>query len=409
MATADEVQLQAALDYVAGDRNGTVLASAGGFATAAPITFTATHYGCRLVGQGMQSTILSRIAGGTHDIIDLGSAAAFTYHTELANLQLSGANTWTGGDPPTGVGVGLKIVQCDSVKLSNVMVNFFQDDIWVTTGTQYMLWDWVICQNFTQYGVKFDQVSGDPGHYLFNSVQVSIADDAENCHAIHFAAATSKFFEPIVWNDLSIWCPADAVVGSYGVYLTTAAAQASDVDNMTFNGGMFEGCYYGLYVGDTACRNIVFNGTVFEGLTRMFKGIVGSNYVGDVFLNNAYFKDITSGSAQAVDSGELGWVYLDGCKFYGNDLNISGTRYSASNCEDWVTENWGTATVASGQTHIDVTHGLITTPTRVIVSPTLLSDATHWWVTGKGATEFIINVDQDPGVGTATFDWHAKV
>jgi hypothetical protein len=72
-------------------------------------------------------------------------------------------------------------------------------------------------------------------------------------------------------------------------------------------------------------------------------------------------------------------------------------------------ETWGTATVASGQTHIDVTHGLSATPTRVLVTPTLLSDVTHWWVTGKGATEFIINVDQDPGVGTATFDWCAKV
>jgi len=57
--------------------------------------------------------------------------------------------------------------------------------VWVTEGTQYMLWDWIIIQNFSRYGIYFDQLSGNPGHYLLNSAQVSIPDSTNNVTAIY--------------------------------------------------------------------------------------------------------------------------------------------------------------------------------------------------------------------------------
>lgn len=76
------------------------------------------------------------------------------------------------------------------------------------------------------------------------------------------------------------------------------------------------------------------------------------------------------------------------------------------------TENSGTAIVASGTTSIVVNHGLDVTPTAddVSVTPTNnLGTATKFWIDTLTATQFTINVDADPGAGTATFAWRAAV
>lgn len=68
----------------------------------------------------------------------------------------------------------------------------------------------------------------------------------------------------------------------------------------------------------------------------------------------------------------------------------------------------GLATVPNGATFVDVTHNYPTTPTAsdVQVTPTNdLGNATKFWISTVGATTFRINVDADPGAGTATFAW----
>lgn len=76
-----------------------------------------------------------------------------------------------------------------------------------------------------------------------------------------------------------------------------------------------------------------------------------------------------------------------------------------------LTINSGTATVANGNTTVAVTHGLARTPTAkdISVTPTLWSNASKFWITAVGATTFTINVDADPGAGTATFVWQANI
>lgn len=77
----------------------------------------------------------------------------------------------------------------------------------------------------------------------------------------------------------------------------------------------------------------------------------------------------------------------------------------------WTTENTGTATVLSATTSIAVTHGLDITPSlgSVNVTPTNdLGTATKFWIGGATSTQFTINVDADPGVGTATFAWSIR-
>ncbi len=47
-----------------------------------------------------------------------------------------------------------------------------------------------------------------------------------------------------------------------------------------------------------------------------------------------------------------------------------------------------------------------------IKSQTILA-LPHWWVSSMDSdadgTKFTITVDQDPGAGTATFNWHAQI
>jgi len=65
----------------------------------------------------------------------------------------------------------------------------------------------------------------------------------------------------------------------------------------------------------------------------------------------------------------------------------------------FTTENWGTATQATGNT---VTHGLSGTPDSVLVTMAVSEDC---WVTAVGATTFTVNFD---GGGSQTFYWHVK-
>lgn len=76
-----------------------------------------------------------------------------------------------------------------------------------------------------------------------------------------------------------------------------------------------------------------------------------------------------------------------------------------------LTENKGSATVASGGTTIVVTHGLIQQPniSDIFVTPTNnMGNAGSYFVSAVGATTFTINTDIDPGATTATFSWRAE-
>ncbi|KKL63849.1 hypothetical protein LCGC14_2170990 [marine sediment metagenome] len=79
------------------------------------------------------------------------------------------------------------------------------------------------------------------------------------------------------------------------------------------------------------------------------------------------------------------------------------------NTKGWVSENSGTATLVNGQTSIVVAHGLDFTPTakNITVTPIEAWGAmTQFWTNTFTATEFTINVDQNPGQDV-DFAWTA--
>ena len=89
-------------------------------------------------------------------------------------------------------------------------------------------------------------------------------------------------------------------------------------------------------------------------------------------------------------------------------IESEGTNTIVRNNIGWKTDNNGTATVANATTSIAVSHGLDITPTVSIISVTPtnnMGNAGKFWISNPTNTQFTINVDTDPGVGTATFAW----
>ncbi len=73
-----------------------------------------------------------------------------------------------------------------------------------------------------------------------------------------------------------------------------------------------------------------------------------------------------------------------------------------------IVENSGASTITAGQTSVDVTHGLATTPTRVQFTPTTDTAGKRYWISAKGATTFTITIDSTH-TSDIFFDWRAVV
>lgn len=66
------------------------------------------------------------------------------------------------------------------------------------------------------------------------------------------------------------------------------------------------------------------------------------------------------------------------------------------------------ATITAGNTYVDVTHSLASTPTKVRVTPTTNLGTRSFWVDTKGASTFRININSSDVINH-TFDWEAEV
>lgn len=88
------------------------------------------------------------------------------------------------------------------------------------------------------------------------------------------------------------------------------------------------------------------------------------------------------------------------------EISDSGTTSLIRNNKGYVTENWGSTSVADGGT---ISHGLVGTPAVVTVSATTSGEFVS--VTAKGATTFTVAIKKhDNSAGTtANVEWHARM
>lgn len=153
--------------------------------------------------------------------------------------------------------------------------------------------------------------------------------------------------------------------------------------------------------GANQIQRIVIVGNTFvtkSGTTNIPR--YGINPATSQFQNSI----IVGNSFDTIDSAGYGTGQI-------NPANLGTTNIVRHNTR-FVTEAKGTATVASGQTTIVVTHGLSRTPglSDIQVTPTNnLGTAAEFWTSSPTATQFTINVNADPGAATATFAWQAHI
>jgi hypothetical protein len=67
----------------------------------------------------------------------------------------------------------------------------------------------------------------------------------------------------------------------------------------------------------------------------------------------------------------------------------------------------GTATVAQSATTVTVNHNVGTSLYSAVATPTS-NPGGSWWVSGKTASQFVINLQTAAPVGGVSFDWTVK-
>jgi hypothetical protein len=117
-----------------------------------------------------------------------------------------------------------------------------------------------------------------------------------------------------------------------------------------------------------------------------------------------------SGRVVSIPTGETNTdMYVFGNR--GNTIVVDTSANTARDNVGLLTENNGTATLEDGNTTVVVTHGLGVTPNLkdINVTPSEAWGAfTQFWKHTPTATEFTIEVDQDPGQDV-DFSWSASV
>jgi len=128
---------------------------------------------------------------------------------------------------------------------------------------------------------------------------------------------------------------------------------------------------------------------------------------------------IQSGSTlKLIDNSNNNWGTRQNCfsfhnnRFFGAGTVELGTPNTSTyfqvlvrNNRGFKTENSGTATISSGNTYVDVTHNLASTPSSVLVVP---KSDTRFWVDNVGSSTFRINIPSSLD-SDVTFYWKAEV
>lgn len=225
--------------------------------------------------------------------------------------------------------------------------------------------------------------------------------------AIVLANATNLYSLTLVGN--TIYCKG---VGGL-VEAGPASLVASNITGNSFN---VAASSYGIDCNAVFLSNNVISNNVF----RMAASATGIRFkadnasAGNQFLGNL-FRSESSITAVGVDGD------MRAATFIGNRASNVSTLLTLRNSDSntiiaenrgYTTRADGAATVPDDATYVDVTHGLAATPALndISVTPTNdLGDAAKFWISDVGATTFRININADPGAGTATFVWQARV
>lgn len=160
-------------------------------------------------------------------------------------------------------------------------------------------------------------------------------------------------------------------------------------------------------------NNCDFSGGGSTGGLHIVRGI-------GVAVRDSRFYDIPSGftALKIYDDAGVDNIMVDNAHFVSVagtkiSLGASATNIKIEHTPDFLTENCGSDSIASGNTSKTITHGLGTTPSAEHIHIIGKEDPTNSvgtvWIDTITSTQFNVNVENDPGASNWDFGWFARI
>lgn len=129
-----------------------------------------------------------------------------------------------------------------------------------------------------------------------------------------------------------------------------------------------------------------------------------------IITNNSFGRTTTGSSYMTLDATTIGTTVIKN-NFFNTDLITTiiddlATNTKISGNFGYTTENDGLATITAGQTTVEVSHGLVLTPTRVLLTPMTATGGKQYYVSAKTNSTFTITIDSE-ATADISFDWQA--
>ena len=386
--------------------------------------------GLHIMGSGRYNTILECNSNGGI-LLTLGQTTNLNQMwTSISNLTLSGGSTASSNRNNTL----LKLIRTPWVTLSNVSFRgnpaLTSHGNGISTGHGLHLlgvWD---C---TAYFCHFEEL-GDATHYPLY-VELDGAQVADNCNNWYFFGCRWEH------NDGT-----DVYMSTDSTYYTEAFRFVCCKWESTSHIGTRLAAYLqGNYLDFLDCtfanyRRII-QVTADAGDTSNFVRIMNcqTHSTGVTFLANDVLFNLDRCNDCIIEGNRItgGFTALPpaGTAYISLGANATRTRIGPNNYLDtwqppasyisdsgtgtvvyrntgYVTENSGTATIASGATLVNVTHGLSYTPAAadivVVATNNPTNDPGHIWVDTITSTQFRINCRADPGASGLNLSWSVQ-
>jgi hypothetical protein len=345
-----------------------------------------------LKGAGGGATKWVTRAGTDADLLTIGSAAAFLGANTVEAIEMRGNSA------NNSAGCGIRIHGVILTRINNCPITDFVDGGVIKDGTGGFPSAYTTirdCYIHTNLGPGIQSLANSYGLVVTTGTVIAgngktpaggagillEAGDThriigvlfdENEEGIHYESISDAVIANCVFENQDRTSIASTGAASIGVTIS---------NNQILNSGLESaGTYDGIQVNGTA-MTVTGNGirNASGTMSACIREAVGAN--GNVITDNPVANATTL------------------------IVKVGATTLVRDN-PGYVTEQYGATSVADGGT---ITHGLATTPTSVIVTPSLAS--TVLGVTALGATTFTVAVKNDSGGAgtTQTVYWNAKV
>jgi hypothetical protein len=141
-----------------------------------------------------------------------------------------------------------------------------------------------------------------------------------------------------------------------------------------------------------------------------FTGVTNATRITGINVNNGYpafiRNNIIKGSTQWLLISYYGPYYVSHNYVDNTNVNTGGTTVYFRRNTGYPTEASGTATISSGSTSVTVNHGLVCTPSKVLITP-LAQPSGNLWVSNITSTSFTINISTAPSANLSVA-WSAE-